>query len=262
MKLKKVNLAQNLLTDFPVGSTFREATHINLSGNHFADTSIVAQLSAFSSVASLHLTGNPFLQFHDRIHIRCLVIASVPRIKNLNGSLIDRAEKRDSEIYYLKNAFHEYFRFANVTPFTYDLVEFYQWARPKYPLIDTFIAKMDNPYPIEERNLEAPPDLAARDEGKAPKKDVKVVGGPSSFPTFKFYKIEKEIETMVLTKKIPSNCDVGYLRTTVKNLLKVKTKITRMSLLTDGQPIPLEGDMKKIADFGDSQTEYRVLLEY
>jgi len=46
--------------------------------------------------------------------LRCCIIACIDKIKILNGGKIKGREKLDSEIYYLKNLFHEFFRHHHV----------------------------------------------------------------------------------------------------------------------------------------------------
>jgi len=62
-------------------------------------------------------------------------------------------EKKDANIYFLKNSFHEFFKLTSTCNVTYNVDEYMKWATMKYPLIEELLKKMGNPYPHEERFL-------------------------------------------------------------------------------------------------------------
>lgn len=264
LNIKKLNLSKNTLIDLEFGEFTPLITHLNVSDNLLSDIKIIAEVSRFPSLTNLFLLNNPALQFYEKTHVRSLLIAAIPKVRSINGSIVDRMEKRDCDIYYLKNTFHEYFKFSNTSALTYDLKAFYNWARPKYPLIDTLIQRMDNPYPIEDRYFEAPPNTINQEDANDKKKVTKLMQSNSNFAMFKFVKINEEgIEVALLVKKFPNSVDIGYLKTSLKNLLKLKTKITKMIIVsqTSGS-IVLDNDMKKVVELVDASAEYKILLEF
>lgn len=56
-----------------------------------------------------------------------MFVACLPKLKVLNGSELQRRERRDLEIYYLNNAFHEYFKFSETDEFTYEMEPLMSW---------------------------------------------------------------------------------------------------------------------------------------
>jgi hypothetical protein len=67
----------------------------------------------------------------------------------MNGSDITKFERKDSEIFYLKSAFEEYFLLKNVKHYYYDYDDFVKYATENHPKVLELIKKFGNPYEID-----------------------------------------------------------------------------------------------------------------
>ena len=56
-----------------------------------------------------------------------MFVSCIPKLKVLNGSELQKRERRDLEIFYLKNAFHEFFQTFKTNEFEYDLESLNNW---------------------------------------------------------------------------------------------------------------------------------------
>merc|ERR1719322_684109 len=243
-----LNVASSSLSDFLYGHDLPLLTHLNVSSNNISEMNVLSHVNSFKELTHIFMLNNPVLQFHDKNHVRCLIIAAIAKIKGLNGSAVQRYEKKDCDIYYLKNTFHEYFRVTGTNSLNYDLNDFWLWARPKYPLIEMFVEKMGNPYPHEERFYETPPNTKPMDQQN--EQVIKQKLPPSDlFAVFTFYMVDDSGEMKLLEKKLPRNITIGFLKKTVKGLKKFKESITKMQVEMDGQITDLIGDMKKMTHF-------------
>jgi Leucine-rich repeat (LRR) protein len=249
LSLKKLNLYGNQLQDIHFGSHFPNITHLNVSKNKLPNFDVLKQLSEFKSLESLRVTDNPFLLFEDKVHSRLLIVGSVRKLKTLNGSDLKRDEKKDGEIYYLKTAFHDFFKISQTTAFTYDETEFFVFARQNFPLIDELIKKFGHPYPVEERNYEAPvnPNKVNWDDRPA-QNDNLLIKVSGNFCLITFFQLVDGKEQRLLMKKMPKNIDIGYIKTFLKNTLKLKTKIQSMRVVLSNLSFELDNDLKKLSD--------------
>lgn len=259
--LKKLNLYGNHLVDVHVGSHFSKITHLNISKNKLPSIDVLKQLSEFKSLENLRLIDNPFLLFEDKVHSRLLIVGGIRKLKSLNGSDLKRDEKKDGEIYYLKTAFHDFFKISKSTAFTYDETAFFVFARQNFPLIDELIKKYGNPYPVEERMYEAPvnPSKVNWDDRPAQSEHnlVKISG---SFCMITFFKLVDGNQVRLLMKKMPKNIDVGYIKTFLKNTLKLKTKIQTMKIVLKNHTFELENDLKKLIDIVAFENVFDIVI--
>lgn len=67
----------------------------------------------------------------------------------MNGSQLTKYERKDSEIYYMKSAFEQYFLLKKVPHYFYDYEDFLQYASKQHPRIPYLIKKFGNPYEID-----------------------------------------------------------------------------------------------------------------
>jgi len=261
LTLKNLNLFGNNLVDFPAGSRFSNITHLNLAKNKFPSMDVLKQLSALKSLENLRIVDNPFLLFEDKVHSRLLIVGGIRKLKALNGSDLKRDEKKDGEIYYLKTAFHDFFKLSQSTAFTYNEADFFEFARKNFPLIDEMIKKYGNPYPVEERMYEAPinPSKVSWDDRPA-QNDNNLVKVSGSFCMITFFKLVDGKEVRLLMKKMPKNIDVGYIKSFLKSSLKLKTKIQTMKIVLKNQVFELDNDLKKIVDIVAYENTFNIVI--
>lgn len=248
-KIEKLNLSHNNISNLDISSFMPQLTHLSISNNNIEDFSVLAELSRFSNLLCLRFLDNPLFSLHDKTHLRCLVIASCRKLKTLNGSDISREEKRDCEIHYLKTAFHDYFKFKNVNKDTYDLADFEAWAPTVYPVIDFYIKKFGNPYPIEERNYLEPITNAPKNQD-FPINKLVVPVDKSRFVSIAFCNVDKTDKPV--KKKFPRSTDIGYLRTFIKMTFKLKKDFKMFLNDVNMQNQKLDNVFKKLEDYTDS----------
>lgn len=246
LKLEKLNASNNDFENFPLSGVLRNLTHINISNNRISTSEIMGELSKFEALNSLRFTDNPLFNILDKKHLRCIEIASCKTLKKLNGSEISREERRDSEIYYLKNAFHEFFKLTNTTMHTYDYPQFEVWALKEFPLIGYYISKFGNPYEIEERNYLD----AIRPESEV-KKLAPVPAPVTEKNRFINVKIQKVGQvTPPIRKKFPRSIDVGFVRNFIKMSYKIQQNF-KICIFDPLGSIPLDNNFKKLEDYTD-----------
>jgi hypothetical protein len=63
-----------------------------------------------------------------------------------------------------------------------------------------------------------------------------------------FFQLVDGKEQRLLMKKMPKNIDIGYIKTFLKNTLKLKTKIQSMRVVLSNLSFELDNDLKKLSD--------------
>lgn len=81
--------------------------------------------------------------------MRQRAIAEIGTLQIMNGSQLTKYERKDSEIYYMKSAFEQYFLLKKVPHYFYDYEDFLQYASKHHPRIPYLIKKFGNPYEID-----------------------------------------------------------------------------------------------------------------
>lgn len=193
---------------------------------------------------SIRYLNNPVASLYDKDHFRCCIIACTMRLSVLNGSKLQHREKMDSEIYYLKNTFHEYFREFQVDQFNYDFSQYKEWADQQYPLIDYFLKKLDNPYAVEERHFQEVESKVVRK--KVDKEDLQMTIS-TNFTLLKF--IRENGEEFIIKKKFPLKTKVNFIKKYLRQVLKLSGEIT-LTNLDNGQA--LSGDLKELGSYIDA----------
>lgn len=246
LKLEQLNLAFNKLASIPNGDHFTHLTHLNISNNLISTIDFFKAVSTYPNLTSIRMLENPILQFYQKVHIRLILIAVMLKLKNLNGNEIKRDERRDAEIYFLKNAFHEFFSESRSTQFTYDYERFLDFAGARYPLIDFYLKRLGNPYPVEERYYQSTINPLARGG-----KDVFDGEANSKFAVLRFFKRDDDQEVVLVKKKMPKSIDVGYVKTFIRNILKLKKQAFLLYVVEDGVEKILDSDLVKIEELSE-----------
>lgn len=245
LPLDVLNLSGNALQELSPDSVLTRLTALNISSNSFEKLNLLADLTKLHLLASLRFLPNPLSTGIDARHIRCVVLGGCSRLQMLNGSEISRAERRDSEIYYLNNAFSEFFKARSVTPQDYNAEEFERWSIACYPSLPRLIERYGNPYPIEERLLPVQADIQS---SLCPHK--------RRFLMVIFR--QRGADTTELRKKFPRSVDVGYLVTFIKNVFRTGRKCD-LVLWYRGAEIRLEDTMRRLEDYTE---EDEVFIEW
>jgi hypothetical protein len=61
-------------------------------------------------------------------HIRMRSVAEVQKLKVINGTTLRKYDRKDYEIYYLRESFKEYFTFKKVPDYDYDYEDFLKYC--------------------------------------------------------------------------------------------------------------------------------------
>lgn len=86
-------------------------------------------------------------------YVRLRSIAEFQKLKVINGAPLKKYERKDSEIYYMRETFREYFRLKNRPDYDYDFDDFIKWCNEHHPNIHLFIGRYGNPYEVESKIL-------------------------------------------------------------------------------------------------------------
>lgn len=245
-KLEKLNLSRNSLTEIPFGQFLPHLTHLNVSTNSLGSLSLFKELAEFKSLQSLRMKDNPILVHNSKEHVRLVIIAVCLKLKTLNGSEITRADRRDADIYFLKNTFHEFFTDSRTTQFTYDFDKYLSYATARYPFIEYYLKRMGNPYPVEERFYQETikPTI---------KPKVQTTSSQSGgFVSINFFTLENGGEVILVQKKMPKSIDIGYLRAFVRNFLKLRKTPFSLYVVEYGVENLLDNDITKLEELDDN----------
>ncbi len=81
---------------------------------------VLYQISAFAHLESLNVLHNPFGSKFGNAYIRMRAVAEISKLNQINGALLKKYERKDCEIYYMRESFREYFHFKKVPDYDYD----------------------------------------------------------------------------------------------------------------------------------------------
>lgn len=115
----------------------------------FAKPVVLNQISAFGNLSSLNVKHNPMGDKLGNAYVRMRAVAEVPKLGQINGALLKKYERKDCEIFYLRESFREYFAFKKVPDYDYDFQDFLSYCQLHHPNIPRLIKKYGNPYEVE-----------------------------------------------------------------------------------------------------------------
>ncbi|ODN00842.1 Tubulin-specific chaperone E [Orchesella cincta] len=156
-KLEYINLCGNKLKviRFPAetdqvdtrnSSFFPNLKKLNLTENSIDDWISVSELNKLKQLEELRLDLNPFMNKDTRASNRQMIIARIGKLKKLEGVDIQRQERRDSELDYVKrfsdqwHAEKDSFRFAAENPRYMELIE--KWGQSEAGETSTVVKTM------------------------------------------------------------------------------------------------------------------------
>ena len=85
-------------------------------------------------------------------YVRMRAVAEIGKLAHINGALLKKYERKDCEIFYLRESFREYFAFKKVPDYDYDFQDFLAYCQTQHPNIPRLIKKYGNPYEVESNS--------------------------------------------------------------------------------------------------------------
>ena len=145
-RLNKLILNKNDLNDLGTISGFESVHSIILEDNNIENFKIFPQLNRFPNLEALRITKNPISVKNTVLHVRQRVIAEIKGLKSINGGELKKYERKDCEIYYLRNTFQEFFEKSGQPSTEYDFDDFKAYCDENHPRIAELMKKYGNPY--------------------------------------------------------------------------------------------------------------------
>lgn len=145
-RLSKLILNKNNLKDLGEIKGFEFVQTVIMEDNNIADFRIFSQLAQFPKLEILRVTKNPLSKNHNPLHTRQRAIAEIKSLKIVNGGELKKYERKDCEIYYLRNAFHEFFEKSGQSGDEFDFEQFKEYALKEHPRIPELMKMYGNPY--------------------------------------------------------------------------------------------------------------------
>jgi hypothetical protein len=81
-------------------------------------------------------------------YVRMRAVAEITKLNQINGALLKKGERRDFEIFYMRESFHEYFAVKKVPDYDYDFDDFLKYCEEHHPNIMRLVKKYGNPYEV------------------------------------------------------------------------------------------------------------------
>ena len=148
-KLEKLILNRNDLKSIKEGLTgFSSLKHLSVQFCALAKPVALARFAELKSIESFNVKHNPMGDKLGHAYIRMRAVAEFPSLTVINGAWLKKVERKDFEIYYLRETFREYFTFKNVPDYNYDYEDFLQYCDIHHPNIPRLIKKYGNPYEV------------------------------------------------------------------------------------------------------------------
>ena len=153
-KLEKLILNRNKLGELGreiVG--FNSLRYLSVQGCDLVKPAALADLAAFPELENVHVKHNPVGDKFGQLYVRMRAVAEVPKLVTINGAQLKKYERKDCEIFYLREAFREYFAFKKVPDYDYDYEDFLSYCTHHHPNIQRLIKRYGNPYEVESKTV-------------------------------------------------------------------------------------------------------------
>jgi len=144
--LSKLILNKNNLKYLGAVTGFESVSTIIIEENNIGDFKIFSQLAQFPKLEILRITKNPISKNYNTLHTRQRAIAEIKSLKIVNGGELKKYERKDCEIYYLRNAFHEFFEKFGESGDEYDFDKLQEYCSEFHPRIPELMKIYGNPY--------------------------------------------------------------------------------------------------------------------
>ncbi len=112
---------------------------------------VLYEISLLQNLESLNVKRNPIGEKFGNSYVRMRAVAEMPKLTQINGAELRKAERKDFEIFYLRQTFREYFAFKKVPDYDYDFDDFLKYCEEHHPNIMRLINKYGNPYEVESK---------------------------------------------------------------------------------------------------------------
>lgn len=80
-------------------------------------------------------------------------VAQIKKLNQINGALLKKYERKDCEIFYLRQSFREYFAVKKVPDYDYDFDDFMKYCDNLHPNVKKLINIYGNPYEVQSNCL-------------------------------------------------------------------------------------------------------------
>ena len=149
-KLEKLILNRNELKTVGKDITgFSALKHLSVQFCAFEKPVVLARLSEIKSIESINVKHNPMGDKLGHAYIRMRAVAEFPQLTHINGAWLKKLERKDFEIYYMRETFREYFTLKKVPDYNYDYEDFLRYCEIHHPNVPRLIKKYGNPYEVE-----------------------------------------------------------------------------------------------------------------
>lgn len=108
--LKRLTISKNPIQKIEYKPGFNDLYMITMEDCLFSDFSAFDALNEFKGITHVRSTGLPCFAEMSEQAARVMVIARVQFIKKLNGSEVSVAERKDSEIQYMRQAYRDFLK--------------------------------------------------------------------------------------------------------------------------------------------------------
>eukprot|EP01015_Nassula_variabilis_P016791 TRINITY_DN2595_c0_g1_i28.p1 TRINITY_DN2595_c0_g1~~TRINITY_DN2595_c0_g1_i28.p1 ORF type:complete len:473 (+),score=81.31 TRINITY_DN2595_c0_g1_i28:65-1483(+) len=238
-KLDRLVISKNELQKLGQFTGFNSVTQLSAENNLFEDPFVLHEMSQFASLRSLRILHNPFIQKFGIAHIRLRAIAENKLIQIVNGTQLGRYDRKDSEIYYLRSTFEEYFKIVNRPHYDYDFEDLMKYCDTNHPRIKELIQKYGNPYElIKDQDNSQQKSQSTQKQSVV---NLKFIAGSGPL-------VGKD----PIKKKFPESTTIGWLKNFSSKTFKIPQ--SKVVLLYHTEPkdpfIELEEDMKDFLFYG------------
>lgn len=144
--LLNLTINKNKLQRFGKVTGFEALRTILVEYNEISEIVVLSELNQFPKLEMIRCGHNPMYQFFDALHVRQRAIAEIKGVKRINGSELRKYERKDCEIYYMRNTFDEFFKFSGQNPYEYDFDAFTKYCEGRHPRLPELIQMYGNPY--------------------------------------------------------------------------------------------------------------------
>mmetsp|Transcript_9161 Transcript_9161/g.18166 ORF Transcript_9161/g.18166 Transcript_9161/m.18166 type:complete len:567 (+) Transcript_9161:146-1846(+) len=184
---------------------FPSLEHLNVGGNCISNWESIQQLSCLRSLTELRFSRNPLCE-DDTLRDRIQVIGRIKSLKWVNGSDISHAERRDSELAFLR-------RLDSFVPTKTNLDS----------LLESRIQYLENQYHVERNS-----------SGR--------VGGPTSLGSGMIH-IRLSCGSKLVEKRVPRSLTVNKLKMVVQKLTGVKAQDQVLILCRESDSSPASAEV-------------------
>jgi len=98
---------------------------------------------------SLNVKHNTIGDKYGNSYVRMRAVAEIRKLNQINGAQLKKYERKDCEIFYLRESFREYFAYKKVPDYDYDFEDFLKYCEIHHPNITVLMKIYGNPYEVE-----------------------------------------------------------------------------------------------------------------